>query len=169
MPNDCFQFGKYRGQSIAEVADLDYTKWYYGEVEGDAKQSAKDYILSQGLDFYYYDILPAEEVAHKKYLDSLPRGHFFEAREKVEVLIKEVGYYSWKGHYGITCFVTYITECGKVLYYKGSNPLRLSNEEYTLVKATVKHDSWSQSGIRQYTDIDGNFEATFLQRMKIVS
>ena len=107
FPSDCFQFGKYRGQSIVEVADLDYTKWYYGEVEGAKKQAAKDYIHSQGFDFYCHEMLPIDEVANKKYLDSLPRGHFFEPSEKIVVLLKEVASRSWDGYYGTNapCYI----------------------------------------------------------------
>lgn len=82
-------------------------------------------------------------------------GHFFNPGDKVIVMIKKVGSFSFDSAFGTTFVEKYMTEDGKMLKYMGASPLEISEDKFVKVKGTVKHDSYRGP-------------ETKLQRMKIL-
>lgn len=160
-PDSVFKFGKYIGEDIVEVNDISYTEWYYSETKNPVAKKLlldNDYIEYEDsvvTEEQYESIL--ENLEKEKYMDSLEKGHLFENGKRVELEIKEVNSFHFDGFYGTTYVVTYSSKCGKLLKYMGGNPPEVSVNDFTNVKATVKHDN--------YNDVD----ETKLQRIKVLS
>ena len=49
--DDTFRFGKCKGQNIANVHDLDYTCWYFKNIENNHKEWVKNWLLDNGCEF----------------------------------------------------------------------------------------------------------------------
>lgn len=85
------------------------------------------------------------------------RGHHFTEGAKVVLEIKRQGKGgSYDTQWGTTYIDNYITPDNMVFKYVGSNPPEISDEAFTKVKATIKHDNYKGQ------------EETKLQRIKII-
>lgn len=66
LPDDSFNFGKYRGQKFSEVEDNDYMVWYFGSESNESRKSALGIVLeSRGYVLNGYTYISPEEYAKK--------------------------------------------------------------------------------------------------------
>lgn len=158
---DCFSFGMLEGSKFSEATDI----WQLNRAMGDEKSdtrrgNAKNRLIQLGelVEFNGNWITPKEVESAKQqaYLDSLEKGHFFNNGEKIEIVLKRIGGFSFDGGFGRVYIETYVTPDNKMLKYMGSSPPEIPSEEYAGVRATIKHDSYK--GVAE----------TKLQRIKIL-
>ncbi len=83
-------------------------------------------------------------------------AHYFAQGEKVEIEVKEIGYFSFETPYGRTSVCTYKTPDNRMFKYIGSTPPDVSKDEFVKVKATIKHDNYNGT------------DETKLQRVKVL-
>jgi hypothetical protein len=83
------------------------------------------------------------------------RGLFFKDGERVEISIRKIKSKNYESAFGTVFIVTYETEDGKVVTYKGSSPIE-NKDGFTPVKCTIKHSDYN--GIKQ----------TYIQRIKVL-
>lgn len=147
VPENLFRFGKHRYQEIDTIEDLDYIKWYYNESHS---EFAKSVLLDKGFIEYDDQLLSKEEYqnlldekAKNEYIETLQNGHHFENKKRLELEIKELDSFSFEGAYGTVFVVTYASKCGKLLKYLGTTPQDISEDNFTKVKATTKHDEYN--------------------------
>jgi hypothetical protein len=71
-------------------------------------------------------------------------GHHYQNGKRITLAVKCIGRYSFDTKYG-TCFIReYMTEDGKLIKYKGSSPVDMSEEEeYTTITGTVEHAEYN--------------------------
>lgn len=81
-------------------------------------------------------------IRKAKELEASANGHYFTDGQRVELKIKEVDCFSFDTHFGTTFICKFVDESGKMFKYMGSNPPDVSKDEFTVVKATIKHDNY---------------------------
>lgn len=172
-------FGKNNGKYVTEIED-GYLLWicqgakitvnvevtnYYNHVVGTEDQErllacpilidlAKEEAIKRGW-YQEYDgkMMPVKLIeAIKKSQEGF--DHYFEEKEKVELVLTVVRTTSYEGSYGWTYIYTFADENGRKFIYKGSRK-DLEKDQVVTVKGTVKHSEYK--GQNQ----------TFLQRIKI--
>ena len=90
----------------------------------------------------YLDKYKATQAANKA-LKALKRGHHADDKARIELELKEIsekfieGYNESFGEYEFYV-ITYSDKKGRAYTYKGANPPKVSKDEFTNVRATVK-------------------------------
>jgi len=142
-----FKFGKYCGNDIVEINDVNYTDWYYQQTKNPI---AKQMLIDNGYVEYNDDVISEEayqeiqyDLQRENYLNSLEKGHHFENGKRISLELKEIDSFSFDGYYGTTFVITYASKCGKIFKYMGGNPADISRDEFETVKATIKHDNYN--------------------------
>lgn len=92
----------------------------------------------------------------KEVRDSAIKGHHEMEGKRLELKVKRLGNYgSFETQYGTTYIITLIDETGRLFKYMGSNRLDISEDDYIVIKGTIKHDTYKEQA------------ETKLQRIKI--
>jgi hypothetical protein len=68
------------------------------------------------------------------------KGEFYTAGKRIEIGIQLLRDKMYDSQYGTMHIVTYATEDGHIVTYKGNTPPKVAVNEFTRVVATVKHD-----------------------------
>lgn len=99
------------------------------------QRMVKEGILVKHEDGKYYTPAQIERMAQIK-------GHHFEDGKRITIILREVGKRGgYETQYGYNYIVNYIDLENRAYKYIGTNPLSVM-EEFTEVKATVKHDNY---------------------------
>jgi hypothetical protein len=110
-------------------------------------------LVKVGREYLTPDQIKKRQV--KELRESAINGHHEENGKRLTLNIKRLGdIFTFETQYGNTAIVTYIDNDNRLFKYMGSNPPEIG-EEFTKVKATIKHDA--------YKDL----AETKLQRIKI--
>lgn len=158
-----FSFGKLYGADIREANDVWQLERAMRDENGPRRKAyARRRLIELGELIRYdwmdkiYDITSSEEMCwipiKRKY--ATPRqiakfnvdklgGLFYNNGEKVTLNVKEIVAFQFDGKFGTTYVRKYITDDNKVVEYMGGNPLDISKEEFTAIKATIKHDNYN--------------------------
>ena len=158
-PENIFAFGKYCGEDIIGVNDLDYTKWYYSKTKNEV---AKKFLLDNGYKLYKNEYIYTneeyeaiiQEDERLVYKESLKSGHHFKNGDRVDLKLKRIESFSFDGYYGATFVVTYASDNGLLFKYMGGSPPNIPTDSFINIKATIKHDNYN------------NINETKLQRVK---
>ena len=97
-----------------------------------------------------------EKVKDREFIASLETGHHFEAKQRVDLEIKQVNYRWFDSEWGGFSIVTYADIDGRKFTYMGGSPPAVSEDEFTAVKGTIKHDEYRDE------------KQTKLQRIKVL-
>jgi hypothetical protein len=82
-------------------------------------------------------------VAKLEFEKSMVRGHFFENGKRVNLMLKKGKSFSFETNFGICYIVEYVDAENRVFKYKGNTPPYFeNNNEFTEVKATIKHGNY---------------------------
>lgn len=163
-----FPFGKYKFCQISNCTDeFQLLRVYRGEgaIGGSYETKinqlkrrviARKKLIELGLLIKFNGkYLTSREVEYEKINNA--NGHFFTEGLRVELILKEVSSLSFEGVYGDYYIVTYTSSEGNTFKYKGNTPPNITSNEYSRVKATIKHDSYK--GVQE----------TVLQRISLQS
>jgi co-chaperonin GroES (HSP10) len=84
----------------------------------------------------------AERKAKAAIVAAAAQGHHYENGKRMALEIKEIDSFSFDGNFGTTFIKTYVSNDGKLFKYMGGTPPEISREDFTPVKATIKHDNY---------------------------
>ena len=148
------KFGKYNGLTIEQIADcdMDYLLWVIGNEKVSAATRELIGKLPQFLD--YCTTVAAEQIWEQ--MCAPQAGLYFNDGARVDIQIKEVKSFGFETAFGYTHICLYTTPDRREFKYMGSTPPEISKEEFTTVKATIKHDNYKGQ------------DETKLQRIKIL-
>ena len=162
-----FTFGQLKGTDIRTCDNVyQVNRAYSSERGGRRRAIAKRRLIELG-ELIRYTWIDGEGNKHlyaeQYHIDTLERikhapvsGHYFTDAAKVELEIREIGYFSFETQYGRTWVCTYMTPDNKMFKYMGANPPEISKDEFVKVKATIKHDYYNTQ------------QETKLQRVKVL-
>lgn len=161
LPEECFTFGKYAGEKIMLCDDTWQLKRAMTEERGKRRRVyARRRLIDLGElvrntigagDDNYINASHFQWYKEKQDLDAR-HGHVFENGKRIELslkCIKEAGFLSFNEYKGeIYIFVnTYEDEQGRLFIYKGENPPKVSQDDFTKVKGTIEHTEYK--GVKQ--------------------
>ncbi|AGF91635.1 hypothetical protein Phi47:1_gp35 [Cellulophaga phage phi47:1] len=167
LPYQVFPFGLYKGSEIM----LCESSWQLNRVyqeegaDGGADESqmhikrrrvlARKRLIELGELFKTKDgYLSKREIDHRIKVESSSFLH--EDKEKVILSLKTVHATGFESQYGYVHIRSYISDNGNGYVYKGTTPPGISDNEFTKVKATIKHNEYK--GLKQ----------TLIQRVKVI-
>jgi hypothetical protein len=157
-------FGKYSGELIADIDDMEYLHWSLQSeigVHSDRGQVIIKKLLSNGYKKSpyaekindHYDIVSSEKYDYllnrkkeEDFLNSLNKGFHFEDKKRLDFNLKVLSKGSFEGTYG-TCYIyTFCDSDKNFLKYMGSKCFDFDKGDTIKVKATVKHNEWCNNG-----------------------
>lgn len=178
-----FSFGKLLGEDIRESSDIwQLKRAMVSEAGCRRKAYARRRLIELGelvryewtetitkwvdvlVDGYYNHSDPIKTTIVRQYCPvklrdaielSKKGGHFFENGKRVTINIKEISSKSFDSQFGTVYVVKYLTDDDKVVEYKGGTPPEISDNDFTTVKGTIKHDEYKER------------KRTLLQRIKV--
>jgi hypothetical protein len=153
MPDHVFTFGQLMGKDIREATDVWQLRRAAKEETGKRRRAiARRRLIDLGALVRDTTGLGDDKYitpTHFKYLltcvaKNAGNGHHFENGKRITVAVRRVGGTSWTSQYGYrevqVYLVEYMTEDGKLLKYKGSSPLQISETDGLVnVTGTVQH------------------------------
>jgi hypothetical protein len=69
-------------------------------------------------------------------------GHFFENGKRITISVKELRRFGYETQWGFTIIQLLQLQDGKIVKYKGGNPIQFNNGEFLTLKATVEHGDY---------------------------
>jgi hypothetical protein len=112
-------------------------------------------LVKVGREYLTPDQIKARQV--KRLKESAINGHHEMEGKRIELKVKRLGNYgSFETQYGTTFIITFLDECGRLFKYMGSNRLDIREDDFSLIRGTVKHDIYKEQ------------PETKLQRIKIL-
>lgn len=165
IPDYVFSFGKLEGQDIRICNDVWQLTRAMKEERGKRRRvHARRRLIELGElvfnpwwkegDEKYLTSTHFKKISDKKEEAKL-NGHFFEDGKRITVSIKYIDGIGWPTEYGYMWIQKYVTEDGRMLKYKGTSPLEISDSEFIEVVGTVAHVTYNDA------------PETHLKRMKI--
>lgn len=85
--------------------------------------------------------------AESKLKESLDNGHHFIDGARLELHLRTISFRTFPGEWGSFNVITYESKCGKLFSYMGSSEPNVSNELFTIVKATISHSNYKEQDI----------------------
>jgi hypothetical protein len=167
MPEYAFTFGQLMGQDIRTATDIWQLKRAMQQELGSRRrvyarrrlielgELVRNTIgLQAGTEAW---INPSHfRVIKERLNEQALGGHFYDDGKRISLVIKRIGGFGWESQYGFVYVEKYLTNDGKIVKYKGTSPLNIT-EEFTEVMATVEHGDYK--GVPE----------TRLKRMKVIA
>ena len=153
-PENIFKFGRYSGKDVTEATDIEYVKWYYEETKNkfaeellikNGYRAIESIWVDGGSEKTYFSPEEYDErkeaIERQNYINSLKDGFHFTDKEKVELEVKQVGFFGFDSTYGRCYVATFGTIDGLQVKYVGGSPPEMPEEEFVKIKCTIKHDT----------------------------
>lgn len=148
--DDVFLFGKYKQRKFEDVDDIDYKKWYYGQVKDTPKDSdvLKDELSNFLIEFdgetIWVDQL--ENKALKLYEENFrKRVHLGTKGQVYEYWVRLRDVRTIRTSYGPMTIWEFVDQDGHLVFYKGSKDLKIEKDQIVRIRGKIKHEEYYSS------------------------